>query len=135
MPKPTILCVDHDPKHLIECQVLLRNHGYHALITANERKGLALLATLPIEAVILHVQGPAANGELLATKMKELKPQIPVLLLAPGAQLPQRSLSADTVLSETESKDKFLEALRGLLSRRSPFFAAWFSDWKRRSAA
>jgi DNA-binding NtrC family response regulator len=135
MPKATVLCVDDDANHLIECQILLRNHGYHALITTSERQSLALLATLPIDAVILHVQGPAANWELLATKMKNLKPQIPVLLLAPGARLPDRSRSADTVLSETESTDKLLGALRGLLSSRSPFFAAWFSDWKRRSAA
>ena len=135
MPKATVLCVDDDPKRLIECQFLLRNHGYHALITTNERKGLALLATLPIDAVILHLQGPAADAELLATKMKKLRPRIPVLLRAPHNRLPESAGSVDTFLSETESADKLLESLHGLLKSRSPFLAASLSDWKRRSAA
>lgn len=43
MPKATVLCVDDDANQLIKRQILLRKHGYHALITTDERKGLALL--------------------------------------------------------------------------------------------
>ncbi len=135
MPKATVLCVDNDPKHLIECQLLLRKHGYHVLITSNGHKGLALLATLPIDAVILHLQGPAANGELLATQMKKIRPRVPLLLLVPRDQRRERSRSADIVVPDTESMDKLQEALDGLLNSRLPFFNAWLSDWKRRSAA
>jgi len=135
MPKATVLCVDGDPRHLIECQILLRNHGYHVLTTTDERKGLALLATLPVDAVILHIQGPAAYRESLATKMKKLRPRVPVVLLVPRDQLPERSRSADTAVPETESTDKLPGALLGLLDSRWPFFTAWLSNWKRRSAA
>jgi hypothetical protein len=31
--------------------------------------------------------------------------------------------------------DKLQDALHGLLNSRLPFFNAWLSDWKRRSAA
>jgi hypothetical protein len=31
--------------------------------------------------------------------------------------------------------DKLQEALHGVVNRRLPFFNAWLSDWKRRSAA
>lgn len=135
MPKATVLCVDNDPKHLIECQLLLRNNGYHVLPTTNARKGLALLATLPINAVILHLQGPAENGEALATKMKKLGPRVPIVLLVPRDWLRERSRSADTVVHDTESMDKLQEALHALLNSRLPFFNAWLSDWKRRSVA
>ena len=135
MPRATVLCVDDDPKHLIQCQSFLRNRGYHALITSNEHKGLALLATLPIDAVVLHLQGPAANGEALATKMKKLRPRVPVVVLVPRDRLREKSRSADTVVPDTESMDKLQEALHGLLNSRLPFFNAWLSDWKRRSAA
>ena len=133
MPKATVLCVDNDAKHLIECQILLRDHGYQVLSTTDARKGLALLATLPIDAVILHLQGPAANGELLAINMKKLRPRIPVVMLVPRDRLRERSQSADTVIPETECTDALLEAIHSLLNSRLPFFTAWLSDWKRRS--
>jgi DNA-binding NtrC family response regulator len=135
MPKATVLCVDDDPNQLIKRQILLRKHGYHALITTNERKGFALLATLPLDAVVVHVQGPAAKWKSLTTKMKKLRPRIPVVLLTPGAQLPESARSVDAFLSDTESTDKLLEVIDGLLNSRSSFFTAWLSDWKRRSAA
>lgn len=135
MRKAIVLCVDDDLDRLTECQTLLRNQGYHALITTSGRQSLELLATLPIDAVILHLQDPVVNWELLATKMKKLKPRIPLLLLSPRDRFPQRTRSVDAFLPETESPDKLLEAVHGLVNKRSPFFSAWFSDWKRRSAA
>jgi len=55
---------------------------YNVLITTSGRQGLALFTSLPVDVVILDYEMPEMNGDVIAAKMKESKPEVPIMLLS-----------------------------------------------------
>ena len=135
MPKPTVLCVDSDVAALTRREALLKN-GYNVLITTSGRQSLHLLASLPVDAVILNPELPGMNRGILASRMKQLKPQVPILLLCPYGMLPDEPPDyVDGFLSDSEAPERLAAAVQEIVSGNPSFFNLWWGDWKRRLAA
>jgi hypothetical protein len=75
------------------------------------------------------------KGDLVAARMKAVKPQIPVLMLSAHRSLPPDKLAfVDAFLSKGEPWASVLARVDALLSPDLPFFARWLGDWKHRRA-
>jgi CheY-like chemotaxis protein len=127
----TILCVDDQLPALVGRKTLLEQNGYRVLSSTDCAEGLNLFCAHTVHAVILDYQMPGATGDMVATKMKSLKAEVPILLLSSYGPLPPKKLrSVDMLLLKSEAPKLLVGALRKILVRHKPFFQRWFDDWR-----
>lgn len=115
----TVLCVDDDPDVLDLHRMVLENTGYSVLIASSARAGLELFASYPADAVLLDYCMPEMNGGQVAAVMKEIKPEIPVLMLSALPTLPEDARSVDAFVTKGASPEIWLDMLAGLLDSQS----------------
>lgn len=136
MRKPTILCVDDEPNGLTGRESLLRRHGYDVVATTSGRESLDLLEEVDVDAVILDYRMPEMMGNAVAERMKQLRPEVPIMMLSAQDSVPPAALhSTDTFLPKSASPDQFLDAVHDMVAAGSPFFRRWLQNWKRRLSA
>jgi len=136
MRKPTILCVDDELNGLSGREFLLQQHGYDVVATTSGRQGLELLESTDVDAVILDYRMPEMMGDAVAARMKQLKPEVPIMLLSAQDRVPAAALrSADTFLPKSVPPDQFVDAVHDMVAAGSPFFHRWLQNWKRRQSA
>ena len=136
MRKPTILCVDDEVNVLTGREFLLRQHGYDVVISTSGLESLDLLESLEFDAVILDYRMPEMMGDTVAQLMKQLRPDVPIMMLSAQDCVPASALrSADTFLSKSVPPDQFVEAVHDMVADGEPFFERWLHSWKRRLSA
>jgi response regulator RpfG family c-di-GMP phosphodiesterase len=135
MKKPTILYVDDDLSSLSGREALLKMSNFDVLVTTSGRQGLALFTSLPVDAVILDYEMPEMNGDVIAAKMKEFKPEVPIMLLSAHDTLPKYALEkVDVFISKGEPPMIFVAAVNELV-RCGDFFFRWLRGWEHQAAA
>lgn len=111
-----VLCVDDEQIGLKVRKLLLERAGYRVLTAPNGSAGLEIFSKEPIEAVVLDYSMPGMNGGEVATKMRQAKPHIPILLLSAYIGLPTEILSiVDTYMTKGEGPPVLLKKLGSLL--------------------
>ncbi len=129
--KAIILCIDDDGAGLEARKELLEISGYEVLSAQSAEQGLGLFASHPIDAVVLDYMMPGMNGDRVATQMKRVRPDVPILMLSGYDELLVNELSCvDAFLSKGEPWPTVVSTLDRLLSLRSLFFDRWWEDWK-----
>ena len=133
--KPTILCVDDHWNGLIGRKIFLENNGYEVLEATGGDEGLKLFRSHSVDAVVLDYHMPGMNGDVVATKMKSIKSEVPIMLLSAYGPLPKKKLKAvDTFLSKSQPPQILLSTVQDLLDSQSkPFFSRWLDTWRNRS--
>ena len=112
-----ILCVDDETIGLRVRKILLERAGYQVLTAADGFSGLELFATQPVNAVVLDYSMPGMHGGEVAKKMRQTKPEIPILLLSAYVELPSEVTSlVDVYMTKGEGAPALLEKLDNLLS-------------------
>jgi response regulator RpfG family c-di-GMP phosphodiesterase len=84
----TVLCIDDQPLPLLIRKILLVHAGYAVLTAEAPLAGLQLFASEEVHAVVLHYSSGKINGGAVAARMKDLKPDTPIILLFGGADEP-----------------------------------------------
>ena len=136
MRHPVVLCVDDELEGLIGREALLRQAGCDVLLSTCPLEALKLFASCHIDAVVLDFQMPEMRGYMVASRMKQLKPDVPIMLLSGHDSLPEEMFDhVDKFFSKREPPRKFVTAVQVLLAERETFFAKWLRDWKRKAAA
>lgn len=85
---PKILCVDDETAILITLQVLLEDAGFHVFTAASGREALAIFEEEGVDLVLLDYAMPGLSGVATATRMKLLKPDVPIAFLSAYGELP-----------------------------------------------
>jgi CheY-like chemotaxis protein len=135
MRKPVVLCVDDELDGLIGREALLKQEGYNVLISTNPHEALKLFASCHVDAVVLDFQMPEMRGDMVASRMKRLKPDVPIMMLSAHDSLPEETLDhVDKFFSKREMPRKFVAAVQVLIADQETFFAEWLRDWKRKAA-
>jgi|SRR6185437_5610296 CheY-like chemotaxis protein len=111
-----VLCVDDELIGLKVRKILLERAGYRVLIAHDGLAGLEIFSQEPVEAVILDYSMPGMNGGEVAAKMRQTKPEIPILLLSAYIGLPPEVLSTvDMYMTKGEGPPVLLKKLDSLL--------------------
>jgi CheY-like chemotaxis protein len=112
-----VLCVDDEVVGLRVRKILLERAGYHVLTASDGYSGLELFAAEPVEAVVLDYSMPGMHGGDVARRMRQAKPQVPILLLSAYVGLPDevRSL-VDVYMTKGEGAPALLQKLASLLA-------------------
>lgn len=124
--EPVILCVDDETTGLMIRGMILESQGYRVMTAENGVEALAIFSSHAIDFVILDYMMPGMNGDVVAERMKRLKPGVPILLLSAYVDLPRETIATvDRYLTKGEGPQVMLEAVAELLAvaRTSPAIA------------
>jgi CheY-like chemotaxis protein len=115
-----VLCVDDETIGLdVRCMVLERA-GYRVLTALDGPTGLELFATQPVDAVVLDYAMPGMHGGEVAQRMRELKPNVPILMLSAYTSLPPEVTKTVSIfMTKGEGAPELLRKLGSLLSPRA----------------
>jgi CheY-like chemotaxis protein len=112
-----VLCVDDEVVGLRVRKILLERAGYQVLTAADGYSGLEIFASQPIDAVVLDYAMPGMHGGEVAKKMRQAKPEVPILLLSAYVGLPTEVSSlVDIYMTKGEGAPVLLQKLGSLLS-------------------
>ena len=90
MPRvPTILCIDDEVLGLEIRKVVLEREGYVVHTATDGPTGIRVFRQHPVDAVVLDFAMPGMDGGAVATALREIRPNIPILLLSAYLTLPE----------------------------------------------
>jgi CheY-like chemotaxis protein len=116
-PPQLVLCIDDELIGLKIRRLLLERAGYEVLSALEGTEGLEIFAREPVQAVVLDFAMPGMNGAEVAARMRELKPDVPILLLSAYLGLPQEVTSlVDVYMTKGEGAPMLLDKLDAMLS-------------------
>jgi CheY-like chemotaxis protein len=115
-----VLCVDDELVGLQVRKILLERAGYRVLTASDGHAGLALFAVQPIDAVVLDYSMPGMHGGDVAIRMRQTKPDVPILLLSAYIGLSEEVTSlVNLSMTKGEGAPVLLEKLSSLLEQPS----------------
>lgn len=85
-----ILCIDDEQVALSGWCLYLQSKGYTVMGAASPEDGLQIFGVQPIDVVILDYSMPELNGSTVASLMKQIKPQVPIILFTGSTAVPER---------------------------------------------
>jgi two-component system, cell cycle sensor histidine kinase and response regulator CckA len=117
----TVLVVDDEPMVLRLIDATLRRSGYRVLSASGHHGALRIAAdpSEPIDLLVSDVVMPEMNGPELATRIRELRPALPILFVSgfhDESQIPTQGAAATTLLRKPFSPRQLSEIVAGLLS-------------------
>ena len=109
----TLLCIHRDPGQLS----LLEQNGYELLTAANGADGLRLFMSRPVDGIVLDYQLGLLDGGVVATEIKKVKPQVPIVMLAEDVELPADALkSVDALVAKSDGPHFLLATVHFVLN-------------------
>jgi two-component system response regulator CpxR len=118
-PKKTILCVDDNEQALSIRKIMLETRGYRVLAFNSGEQALVAFRQGGVDLVLTDLIMPGVDGSRLIAEVKNISPQIPVVLISGRTKIYERETLADVFLPKGmyEPAD-LLERIRVLLVRK-----------------
>jgi CheY-like chemotaxis protein len=115
-----LLCIDDD-EAVLECErSFLESFGYTVLTAPSGGKGLELASIYSFDVVILDYYMPEMNGKEVATRMRRLRPQAPIIMLSGAVDVPRETLNlVDAFIAKERLATQLLPAIVQLQSARA----------------
>lgn len=110
--RKTILCIDDDDSTLRYQRALLERRGYSVLTAASARQGLQIAAACVLAAVIVDYHMPEMNGHEVATEIKRLRPDTPIIMLSSDEEIAAHALQVvDAFVSKNDAPSRLLPVI------------------------
>jgi CheY-like chemotaxis protein len=113
---PLILCIDDADVALHIRKLLLGHEGYNVLTASSGEDGLELFKQNLVQLVISDHFLSGRTGAEIAREMKELKPQVPILIVSAAMEEPDGLEFADEFLAKGEATTVLLDTIARLLA-------------------
>jgi len=114
--KATLLCVDDDSQCLAVRRLMLEAHGFNVVTSINPKQGLKLFRSKRFDAAVLDYQMPGMNGAELAKAMKDVRSDVPVLILSGLVELPNDAPAYyDSFVCKAEAGYKLIREIQSLI--------------------
>lgn len=115
LTRPLILCIDDAEIALRVRKLLLASAGYAVLTAASGEQGLEVFKQNSVNLVIADHFLSDKTGAEIAREMKQLKPQVPILIVSAATEPPADLQFTDGFLSKGDGPDSLLDAIAGML--------------------
>jgi DNA-binding response OmpR family regulator len=102
----TLLCIHRDPAQLS----LLKENGYELATATNGSDGLRLFMSRHVDAVVLEYQLGLSEGAAIANELKQVRPDVPIVMLVDHLELPASALNSVDALVVKSDGAHFLWA-------------------------
>ncbi|MGO9519866.1 MAG: response regulator [Candidatus Korobacteraceae bacterium] len=113
--QPLVLCIDDDEVALRVRKLVLGSAGYEVLVAASGEAGLEVFRQNPVDLVIADHFLSAKTGTEIAHEMKELKPNVPILIVSASADEPAGLEFADGFLPKGDAPAVLLATIARLV--------------------
>lgn len=118
-PKKVILCIDDNDQALSVRKFVLETRGYRVLTANSAEQALELYDQGNIDLVITDLVMPHCNGNDLISRLKEIAPWVPAVLVSGSMKNFDPTSRADAFLPKGAcSPQELLERVRVLLVRK-----------------
>lgn len=117
LEKPLVLCIEDDAIHLILRKKVLEREGYNVIGVTTKEDALKALREAPVCATIADHMLRGTTGTELASEMKKIKPDVPIILFS--GTLPQHLTNVDVYVNKGEPTATFLGIVRDVVRRYS----------------
>ena len=102
-------------------KAIFETFGFQVLTASGGRSGLDLVASQPVDAVVVDYDMPEMDGEAVATSIKSSRPSLPVVMFTGNTVVPGRVRGVvDAICDKAGSRDQLLATIRGLIGGSSP---------------
>jgi CheY-like chemotaxis protein len=110
-----VLCID-DNQDVLECEkAFLETFGYTVLTAPSGSQGLELASIHSVDVVIVDYFMPEMNGPEVATEMRRLRPQAPIIMLSAAVDVPEQALRlVDAFIAKDRLASQLLPAIAQL---------------------
>ena len=113
-----ILCIDDGEVALRVRSLLLTAAGYHVLTATSGEHGLELFKQHPVDLVVADHFLSGKTGTETAKAMKELKPEVPILIFSGSVDRPDGIECADEFLTKCQPPNILLGTIARLLVKQ-----------------
>lgn len=86
----TLLCIHRDPGQLLH----LEENGYRLVTATNGGEGLRLLMSRTVDAVVIEYYLGLLDGAVVASEIKQVRPQVPIVMVCDNLDLPEGALNS-----------------------------------------
>lgn len=116
-----ILCVDDEELPLTLRKLVLEKQGFQAITARSADAAMQLLETHSVDLVLTDQLMPGGNGTELAKRVKQARPDVPVVLISGVNEMPSDANSADLFISKIEGPTAMCEKISGVLAERRQY--------------
>jgi CheY-like chemotaxis protein len=118
LSNPTVvLYIDDDLSILALRQLIFRRAGYKVLVAKNGESALQIFTHNDVDLVITDQLLPDRTGGQIASEMKRLKPEVPIILYTGLMEPPPDAGQADLILTKGLTPPEFLAAVAKLVTK------------------
>jgi CheY-like chemotaxis protein len=111
----SLLCIHRDPAQLS----LLKEKGYAVMTATHGSQGLRMLMSKSVDAVILEYHLGLLDGAAVADEIRQVRPLLPIVMLAESLDLPQGALkSVDALVTKSDGPHFLLATLQSILQTK-----------------
>jgi len=97
----TLLCIHRDPDELLHLEQL----GYRLVTASCGHEGLRLLMSQTVDAVVIEFYLGLLDGAVVASEIKRVKPELPIVMICDNVELPNDALKAvDAVVVKSDGQ-------------------------------
>jgi CheY-like chemotaxis protein len=115
-----LLCIDDSQAVLDYEKRILERSGYVVVTEASARRGLRLATIFSFDAVLLDYHMPEMNGHQLASQIRRLRPDTPVVMFS-GSAIPEETRRlVDAVVPKSDAISELLPTVTRLCDQSSP---------------
>jgi CheY-like chemotaxis protein len=101
--RKTVLCAEDDEEQLTSRKMVFESAGFDVLLARSGAEALQLFQAHSVDAVVLDYWMPRMKGLSVAREMKQLRPNIPILVLSGFSSLPDETIGiVDTWLQKRD---------------------------------
>jgi DNA-binding response OmpR family regulator len=109
----TLLCIHRDPDQLLH----LKENGYQLLTATSGSEGLRLLMSHAVDAVVMEYHLGLLNGVVVASEIKQVKPQLPIVMVCDNLELADDAMkSVDAIVVKTDGRHFLVATIHFVLS-------------------
>ncbi len=109
----TLLCIHRDPGQLS----LLQENGYELAPATNGSDGLRLFMSRPVDAVVIEYHLGLLDGATIASEIKQVRPDLPIVMLADHVEIPFDALkSVDALVVKSDGPHFLLATVHFILN-------------------
>jgi CheY-like chemotaxis protein len=119
-PPKSILFIDDNKDLLSLMHLSLEAKGFNVLIASNGPEGLHIVASQPVDLVIVDYKMPEMDGEAVAHAVRRMRPLMPIIMYSGALEdIPSRVLElVDEFISKQEPFTNLLHQIPRVVVRR-----------------
>ena len=114
-----MLCVNDDPWLLGITTAMLERKGYNVLAATSRQDALAVFGRRMVDLVVVDYEMHSKEGHEVATKIKALNPQVPVVLQSGAVDFPEAlAKTTDAILPKGSDVRLLVKVVAKLMINR-----------------